>query len=69
VYLRRLSRTHHPPQCVVQLSRFGQLSVSADGRVESAEVRQCGGKGQAVQHLREEEEGKGEEVEGEEEEK
>ncbi len=47
-YLRRLGRTHHPPQRVVQLSGFCQFAVSADWRVDSAEVRQSGCKGQTV---------------------
>lgn len=51
VHLWRLSWTHHPPQGVVQLPGLGQLPVSSDGRVDSAEVGQRGSEGEAVQHL------------------
>lgn len=59
-YLRGLGRTHHAPQCVVQLSGFCQFSVSTNGRVDAAEVRQSGSKGETVQHLQAQTEGSNE---------
>lgn len=51
LYLGCFGRTHHPPQCVVQLSGFCQFAVSANRRVDATEVGQSGSEGQTVQHL------------------
>ena len=54
--------------CVVELARSGQFTIPADGRVESAQVGQGGGKREPVQHLvrgRGREGGRGREEEGE----
>ncbi len=48
---RRLSRTDHAPEGVVQLTRFRQLSVATDRRVDATKMRESGRVGQSVQHL------------------
>ena len=51
-----LCRADHAPVSVVELARPGQLPIPSDGRVESPEVGQRGGKCEPVQYLVEGEE-------------
>ena len=44
-------RADHAPLAVVQLARLGDLALPPNGRVDAAQVRQCGGISQPVEHL------------------